>query len=92
MSCEDCPLQAAYAQYTIERDIQPDDVSYKEIFSGLTAVDAKSLEMMTENSDIGRSYAIDGSNCPGPRKTLFGLGKKACQARLGLAVEDRQII
>jgi hypothetical protein len=94
MGCEDCPLQAAYAQYVIEKDIQPEQVNYKEIFASLTILDGRRLAMMVLNTDIGRSYAIDATNCPGPRQSrvLLGLGRKACSAPTGYSKQHRQII
>lgn len=89
-SCaEECPVILAYAQYAIEQDIQPGDVAYKEIFSNLTLQDQKKLEhitkkgMATDERGGGGQRSLNARDCSGgPRKTCFGLGKKACQANL----------
>ncbi len=92
MRCEDCPLQVAFAQYAIERDIQPNNVNYEAIFSGLAVADGKRLEAMTAKADVDGHYAIDSRNCQGPRKTFRGLGRKACSGGLTFTTDERQII
>jgi hypothetical protein len=94
-SCaEECPVILAYAQYAIEQDIQPGDVAYKEIFAGLTLMDQRKLEAITAK-DIpglteGEARSLNARDCSGgPRKTCFGLGKKACQANLAFFAGKR---
>jgi hypothetical protein len=92
MKCENCPLLGAYARYTIEQDIQPEDVAYQEIMSELTLTDQKKLTAMTEISEEDRR-SLNVRDCPGgPRKTCFGLGRNACQANLAIFSSDKPIV
>jgi hypothetical protein len=92
MKCEDCPVQAAYAQYVIEQDIQPGDVAYDEIFSPLTLSDQKLVGAMTAKSEEDRR-SLNVTDCPGgPRKTCLGLGRKACMANLSFFTDENPIV
>lgn len=77
-ACEDCPLFAAQAEMTIARDF---DGEYRHD-TKLTTWDSMSLvKVMTSGID-GERYIVNGQDCRGPRKTRFGLGRKACSGRL----------
>lgn len=77
-ACEDCPLFAAQAEMTFSRDFE-DRYSHD---TKLTIWDTKRLEQVMTKGPDGERFIVNGLDCPGPRKTLFGLGRKACRGKL----------
>ena len=86
--CEGCPLLEAYAQYEIQKDLG-EEVNYQEIWSKLTIMDGRRLEALTDRNSLS---ALDSGSCNGPKRTLLGLGRKACTADFALRGNLREPI
>lgn len=83
-ACDDCPLFAAQAEMTVSRDFSG-EYDYE---TPLTVGDTLRLEsVMTKDVDGGHRV-VNGIDCPGPARTVLGLGRKVCRGKLTLMLPN----